>query len=187
MSRYVMNYLFLSVAVFAACSSQKSVAGAGPVQDLREWASRGIRGEDANATEMPAFGDTDETTPEKIRKTFMGKLQLFLAQVGELVEQRIGWLRPTSLKEQALVWMVIAFALPWAFVGWLRPVLKHDFRPVRWVVVAFWTLLSLWIAWITWGAPSGADRFASTMLIGLPVLLTYFNSVARSMAVPRNA
>lgn len=184
MSSRTLNYLITLVALLAAGTSRASAEDASPTQALRQWVANAIRGEDTISTQMSASGETSPTT---IQKTFMRKVQQLLAQAGQLVEQRIGWLRPTSLKEQALVWMAMAFALPWAFVGWLRPILKHDFRPVRWMVVAFWTSLSLWIAWISWGAPSGADRFASTMLIGLPMLLTYFNCVASSVVAPKNA
>ena len=187
MSSRTLIYLITLVDLLAAGSSQACAEETNPTQALRQWAADAIRGEDTSSTQMSATGDSGETSPTTIQKTFMRKVQQLLAQAGQLVEQRIGWLRPTSLKEQALVWMAMAFALPWAFVGWLRPILKHDFRPVRWMVVAFWTSLSLWIAWISWGATSGADRFASTMLIGLPVLLTYFNCVASSVAAPRNA
>jgi hypothetical protein len=187
MSSRSLIYLITLVTLLAAGSSQTRAEDASPTQALHQWAADAIRGEDTSSKEMSATGDSGESSPTTIRKTFMRKVQQFLAQTGQLVEQRIGWLRPTSLKEQALVWMAMAFALPWAFVGWLRPILQHDSQPVRWIVVALWTSLSLWIAWISWGAPSGADRFASTMLIGLPVLLTYFNCVANSVAAPKNA
>ena len=176
----------VSIAVLAvlsaACGSQGRAQDVSPVQDSRQWAADVVRGEDSNWTEVSASGDIGKTLPARIQETFMRKGQILFAQAGQLVEQRIGWLRPTTVKEQALVWMAIAFALPWAFVSWLRPILKHDFGPVRWIIVGLWTSLALWTAWITWGAPSGSDRFTSTMLIGLPVLLIYFNCVAISVA-----
>ena len=152
------------------------------VPDLRQWAADVIRGDITKTPESRTTGDSGEETPASIYKTFTEKVQTLLYQAGQLVEQRIGWLRPTNVKEQALIWMAVALALPWGFISWLRPLLRHDIRPVRWIVVGIWASLARWSAWITWGAPSGADRFASTMLIGLPLLLMYFNCVARSVA-----
>ena len=97
---------FVSVAVLAvlsaACGSQGHAQDVSPVHDSRQWAADVIRGEDSNSTEMSASADTGETSPAAVHETFMRKVQLILAQAGQLVEQRIGWLRPTTLKEQAL-------------------------------------------------------------------------------------
>lgn len=185
MSSQTLCNLVTLATLFASCSSQAHAQDASSIQDLRQWAADVIRGEDTNSTKTYASGEAGETTAATIQETFIRKVQHFFAQAGQLVEQRIGWLRPTSLKEQALVWMAIAFALPWAFVSCLRPILKYDFRPVCWIIVALWTSLALWIAWISWGSASGADRFVSTMLIGLPVLLAYFHCVASSVAAAK--
>ncbi len=154
----------------------------GKIQEIRDWAADVIRGDaDITATDN---GLVSADTKNSVAEQFLNKGQGFLAQVGGLVEQRIGWLRPTNVKEQALIWMALAMALPWGFVGWLRPILKYDLFIVRMLVVASWTGIALWSAWSTWGVASGSDRFASTMLFGVPMLLVYFNSVARSVAVP---
>ena len=172
--------LLLSTVVLNSAAAKEVDA----VQDLRQWAADVIRGNSASQPESLSNVEARETTPASIFETFKQKLQGLLYQAGQLIEQRIGWLRPTNVKELALLWMAVAFALPWAFVSWLAPILRHDVRPVRWIVVGLWTSLALWIAWITWGAPSGSDRFASTMLIGVPLLLLYFNCVASSIATP---
>ena len=176
----IVTALFLSTAVLNSAAAKE----VNTVQDLRQWAAHVIRGNSASQPEALSNLEASEPTPASIFETFKQKIHGLLVQAGQLVEQRIGWLRPTNVKELALIWLAVAFALPWAFVSWLRPILKHDLRPVRWIVVGLWTSLALWIAWITWGAPSGSDRFASTMLIGLPLLLMYFNCVASSVATP---
>ena len=155
----------------------------GQIQQIRDWAANVVRGDAAVTTNDSSMTATDETT-NSVGQQFLNKSKGFLAQVGGLVEQRIGWLRPTSVKEQALIWMAIAMALPWGFVSWLRPILKNDILIIRLAVVGSWTGIALWSAWNTWGIASGADRFASTMLFGVPLLVAYFNSVARSVAMP---
>ena len=183
---FVHRNLILVVSVAVHLISYRPVVAedVSPIGNLRQWAADVIG---VDATEDPARLLRSKQTPEtpaSIFETFKQKMQGLLYQAGQLAEQRIGWLRPTNVKELALIWVAAAFALPWAFVSWLAPILRHDVRPVRWIVVGLWTSLALWIAWITWGAPSGSDRFASTMLIGLPLLLLYFNCVASSIATP---
>ncbi len=153
------------------------------VQQVRDWAAAVVRG-DADTMASDRSANPGE---QSVGQQFVNKGQGFLAQVGGLVEQRIGWLRPTNVKEQALIWMALAMALPWGFVGWLRPLLSRDITIVRLLIVATWTSIALWSAWSTWGITSGTDRFASTMLFGLPMLVIYFNSVARSVAARETA
>lgn len=105
----------------------------------------------------------------------------FLDQVGELIGQRVGWLRPTTMKELALVWLAFALALPWGLVSCLRPLLKTNSLILRMVVVGGLTGIAVWSAWRIWGDGTGAHIFVSTMLIVTPLLLGYFNSVARSV------
>ena len=157
----------------------------GKIQQIREWAAEVVRGDAGTMSSSNASVSAESSN--SMAQKFLDKGQGFLAQVGGLVEQRIGWLRPTNVKEQALIWMALAMALPWGSVGWLRPFLKYDILIVRLLIVTCWTGIALWSAWSTWGVASGADRFASTMLFGAPMLLVYFNSVARSVAVPEKA
>lgn len=158
----------------------------GQIQHIRDWAANVVRGDAAVTSSDSSMTTTDETT-NSVGQQFLNKGKGFLAQIGDLVEQRIGWLRPTNVKEQALIWMAIAMALPWGFVSWLRPILKNDILIVRLLVVGSWTGIALWSAWNTWGVASGADRFTSTMLFGVPLLVVYFNSVARTVASPAKA
>lgn len=178
--------IFLT-AVFALSTAfchQTFAEGRPCVQDLRNWVANVIRGDEVKTTEPLATREGTDKTVSAVFETFTQKIQGLFGQASQLIDQRIGWLRPTNAKEVALIWMAVTFALPWAFVGWLRPILKHDLRPVRWIVVGLWTSLALWMAWTTWGVTSGGDRFASTMLIGLPMLLMYFSVVAASVRQP---
>lgn len=179
---------FVSVAVLLTSLFAGNVMAqeAGTIQQLRDWAAEIVRG-DAENTSTTRLDSVVAEPPNSLTEQFLDKGQGFLAQVGALVEQRIGWLRPTSVKEQALIWMAVAMALPWGFVGWLRPILRTGLWIIRWLVVTSWTGIALWSAWRTWGVASGADRFASTMLLGVPLLLTYFHSVARSVGAPADA
>ena len=181
-TRFVSAVVVLS-GFYATCASAQEP---GHIQQIRDWATEFFSGDAADMSVETASADGAEN-PNSVADQFVSKGQAFVAQVGALIEQRIGWLRPTNVKEQALIWMAIAMALPWGFVSWLRPILKNDILIIRLAVVGSWTGIALWSAWYTWGIASGADRFASTMLFGVPVLLIYFNSVASSVAVPAEA
>ena|GEM_PF-2063241 len=121
---------------------------------------------------------------ESLTNDIANKGKGLLAQIGGLIDQRIGWLRPTTVKEQALIWLAFAVALPWPFVSWIRPIISSRVGIVRFLVVAVWTTIAIWVAWNVWGQPSGQDQFASTMLIVAPMLWIYFNTVVRSVAEP---
>ena len=182
-----LRYRFISMMVvlpgmFAGSVSAQDTDN---VQELRNWAADVIKGETTAAGE--SFNATNSETTNSLSSRILNKGHGFLAQVGGLIDQRIGWLRPTTVKEQSLIWLAFAMALPWGFVSWIRPILSKDLAIVRILVVTAWSGISMWLAWRTWGEPSGADKFASTMLIGVPVLWIYFNTVVRSIAVPTKA
>ena len=180
--RIVVATVFVPGFLIGSASAQEVSS----TQGFQEWAADVVRGEKSTSVHSDS-GASAKTAADSMTVRFGKKGKELLAQVCALVEQRVGWLRPTSVKEQALIWLAIAMALPWGFVNWLRPVLKNDILIIRWAVVGVWMGIALWSAWSTWGMASGTDRFASTMLIGAPMLLIYFNSVVRSLAVPGKA
>ncbi|MBL8814095.1 MAG: hypothetical protein JNM43_28260 [Planctomycetaceae bacterium] len=127
---------------------------------------------------------SERNTTNEITEEFLANGRGLMGQIAELIEQRVGWLRPTSTKEVALAWLALSFALPWGFVACLRSLLAKDIRLIRLVVVSTWIGISLWLGWKTWGMTVGAHQFASTMLFGVPLLFTYFASIAGAFAIP---
>lgn len=181
----ILPQIFLSTASLTA-SDLPSLVATKSAQDAssggpdRSWLSDFLHRMGTECeTPSPDDSMTDSTT--SMAEQFIESGKGLMSQAGELIGQRVGWLRPTTLKELALVWLAFAMALPWGSVSWLRPLLKGDGVMIRMVVVGAWTGIALWSGWRIWGNASGAETFASTMLVGVPFLLGYFNSVARSV------
>lgn len=183
MSAFRSRFLFALVLLPGMLAGSASAQDVNRPSSLRDWAVDVIRGDESLAAGSRSEASAGEGV-DSMTDRFIGKAKGFLGQLGGLIDQRIGWLRPTSAKELALIWLSVAMALPWGFVGWLRPLLRHDNVAIRWIVVAIWSGLIVWLGWCSWGQTSGADRFTSTMLIGVPMLVIYFNSIVRSFAVP---
>lgn len=184
MSAIRARFQFAVLILTAVFANSAAAQNSGKVQEFREWAADVIRGEQSESMDSHS-GNSNSAGPETLMSRFVSAGKEFLRQVGQIIGERIGWLRPTTVKEMALGWLVLAMALPWGFVIWVRPEMKEEIRENRLLIVTIWTGMTLCTAWYTWGAAFGADRFASTMLIGLPVLLTYFHCVASSIAAAR--
>ena len=182
MSRFRSRFISAMVVVPSLFAGVLVAQEPGQLQQIRDWAAELIRCD--SETLFSSTPSVSEDASQSLPKQFLQKGQQFLVQVGDLIEQEVGWLRPNTIKEQALVWIAIAMALPWGFMSLLRPLLKHDILIIRWIVVGGWTGLALWLAWCSWGVASGTDRFVSTMLFGVPMMVVYFNSIARSVADP---
>ncbi|WP_417380093.1 hypothetical protein [Gimesia sp.] len=114
-----------------------------------------------------------ESTPGIVLR----EIKLILVQFNQALEAHIGWLRPQSVKERALFWLVLCVAVPWLFAGFLDPFAITRSRLLSWLIVLVWTGLSIWSAWHFWGVDAGSKLFGSTMIVLVPLLSSYFHYV----------
>ena len=100
---------------------------AGPAEDLMA----AVRG---NATEdLPS---RPASQSEKMMKRVSGSFQSLIADLTQVVEDRLGWLRPQTIKEQALLWLAIAAILPWSSLSFLKPVVRRDIPVVNLILAS---------------------------------------------------
>ena len=154
------------------------------VRQLRDWAADVIRGDsgDSGDSADSSFETLGDEASASFVRRLSGKIRQLAGEVAALIDRQIGWLRPSSVKEAALLWFAIAAALPWMLISLLRPILRADLPLVRLIVVGLLLGLALWTAWKIWGMAAGQDCFIASMLILAPVLALYFHGVASSVA-----
>mgnify|MGYP003661222376 CR=1 FL=1 len=118
-----------------------------------------------------------QVDPESTPGIVLREIKLLLVQFNQALEAHIGWLRPQSVKERALFWLVLCVAVPWLFAGFLDPFAITRSRLLSWLIVLVWTGLSIWSAWHFWGVDAGSKLFGSTMIVLVPLLSSYFHYV----------
>lgn len=169
------------VLLMSVDAAEAQAQDADAVRQLRDWAADVIRGDSGDSADSSFEALGDEASASFVRR-LSGKIRQLAGEVAALIDRQIGWLRPSSVKEAALLWFAIAAALPWMLISLLRPILRADLPLVRLIVVGLLLGLALWTAWKIWGMAAGQDCFIASMLILAPVLALYFHGVAGSVA-----
>jgi hypothetical protein len=132
------------------------------------------------SSDLPPF--STQTTVEDVPRAMVRQGHGLLQQLSQPLLDRIGWLRPVTLKEHALAWLILAAALPWGFLWIPRSLTSSGHSALLLLWSGIWLAIAAALGWAIWGHAVGSSQFASSMLILAPILGLYFRNVASSLA-----
>lgn len=173
MSVKIRRFLYLIVALSLIVYILISGIAPHSFQDPSQKSVESLSGNTSNS-EFPSINQID---PDSSAGIILREIRILVIQFNQALEAHIGWLRPQSVKERALFWLVLCVAVPWLFAGFLDPFAITRSRLLSWLIVLVWTGLSIWSAWHFWGLDAGTKLFSSTMIVLVPLISSYYHYV----------